>query len=193
MANYRRFEVIAEQIHHPSQELTLNQALAIVMLEISVLRDSQEKLHLSLVVCQLEYIRVHRLYTAPMGKDLYRLLWDIWNEKSKYEQILDLGVYLKKTLKERNHSMSPAEYESVAVTVAGYFQLRPEGYQNQLHQFLYRKKPKAASEEEPPAPTEEAIPVMAISSLQSPQKASVPRRIWRKLRRATRKLSMGNK
>lgn len=137
-----------DQITHGSKELTLNQAIAMVMVDSMLIKDSEEKLKLSLVVCKLEFFRSQRLYNEEIAKGLYRHLWDIYSYKSKYEQILDLGKYLDQQLLIQNKQIQKQNYVKIVPTVSNYFDISAEQYEKDLMQLLEPKRPKPKPQRE---------------------------------------------
>lgn len=131
MSTFRDFEVLYENIPHLSKCLTINQAMAVLMVE-SFPFTKEEKFHVSVVVCKLEFIRSKRKYNDELGLKMYEIICDIFTENSQYENFLLLGTHLDQFISSVHLFMTVADYNHIAPTVAKYFSFPPTGYKKEL-------------------------------------------------------------
>lgn len=136
MAKFRDFEVLYEDIIHLDKSLTLNQAIAVLIVE-SFFFTHEEKVHVSLVVCKLEYLRFKKRYTDELGSQMYPIICDIFNEKTKFRQHLDLGVFLTDYLKSQNLRITQQDYARILPIVAPYFKFNPDKYKAEAFKTLF--------------------------------------------------------
>lgn len=183
MTKYQQFEVIKSQIHHPSAKLTLNQAIALIMLETIPLFKKEEKLKISVVICKLEFFRINRLYREEMGEKLYKLLCDIFQENTIYQQIDQVEAYLDQELARMQRKITPQQYDKLALTVSRYFQISPVQYQKDLQHYFAQGKSKSKPKEASPAPV-----VATPSKATVTQKHSFRCKLKKNLRRNIRKI-----
>lgn len=175
MSKYRRFEIVADKINHVEKSLGLNEAISVIMLE-SQLIPKEQWTEIYVCIAKLEYIRTQRLYTKKLGDALYQILWDVFNEKSKLEQIVDLGLFLDKFLKENNRELKRKDYEKMAPSISRSTSMN----EGTLRDYFREKFPSIPPSPQPALPEKPPVPVV--------KRESKRRRVIRKTKILKRKI-----
>ncbi len=151
MSKYRKFEIIADKINHMEKRLTINQTISLTILESQVIKDPKELHDIYFATCKLEYLRFSSLYTQQLGEELYVLLCNIFNEKTKYQQIMDLDCFLNRFFISSGRRLTPMDYQRTLSVVSGYYRIE----QSLLSEIVTKKltpPPVVKTEIIPPPP-----------------------------------------
>ncbi len=175
MSKYRKFEIVADKINHVEKSLGINEAVSVIMIESQLIPKDQWA-DVYICIAKLQYIRSQRLYTKKLGDALYEILWDIFNEKSKLEQIIDLGLFLDEFLKENNRVLKRKDYEKMAHSISQWTPVE----EATLREYFREKFPSIAISPQEPFPEHSPLPVV--------KRKSKRRRILRKTKLLKRKI-----